>query len=69
MVDWLAVAMSVPSWANRCTVPWPKPWSMPSTRMSSSTHSVGTIRSTRSVLSRLLPPANAPSAWPMPKGT
>ena len=38
------------------------------TRMSSSTHSVGTRR-TRSVLSRLLPPPSMPSAWPTPIGT
>ena len=39
---WLAVASSVPSSANMCTRPWPKPRSTAWTRMSSSTHSVGT---------------------------
>ena len=59
IVDWLAVASRVPSSAQRCTTPWPKPLAMRSTRMSSSTHSVGTSRPTRSVLSRLLPPGHA----------
>ena len=57
MVDWLAVASSVPSSAHRCTRPWPNPLATAWMRMSSSTHSVGTSRTTRSVLSRLLPPA------------
>ena len=58
--DWLAVASSVPSSAHRCTRPWPKPLATAWTRMSSSTHSVGTSAPTRSVLSRLLPPASLP---------
>ena len=66
---WLAVASSVPSSANMWTRPWPKPRSTACTRMSSSTHSVGTRCTTRSVLSRLFPPPRTPRAWPTPIGT
>ena len=62
IVDWLAVASSVPSSAHRCTTPWPKPLATAWMRMSSSTHSVGTSRYTRRVLSRLFPPPMRPSA-------
>src|SRR5690606_7836588 len=63
MVDWLAVARRVPSSAQRWTRPWAKPRSTAWTSMSISTHSVGTRRTTRRVLSRLLPPTWRPSAW------
>ena len=66
---WLAVASSVPSSANMCTRPWPNPRSTAWTWMSSSTQSVGTRRTMRSVLSRLLPPPRMPRPWPTPIGT
>ncbi len=37
--------------------------------MSSSTHSVGTVRPTRRVLSRLLLVMGSLIVWPRPKGT
>ena len=69
MADWLAVAISVPSCAQRYTGPWPKPRVTSSMRMSTSTHSVGTMVPTRRVLSRLLPAVSSSSAWAMPSGT
>ena len=69
ITDWLAVAISSPSWANSDMAPWAKPPCTPEMRMSHSTQSVGTMRRMRRVLSRLLPPAFWPSALPMPEGT
>ena len=49
--------------------PWPNPaWTL-WIWISHSTHSVGTMRRKRMVLSRLLPPAFIPRALPIPEGT
>ena len=55
--DWLAVPSSVPSSAHWWTRPWPYPSATAWMRMSRRTHSVGTRRAMRIVLSRLRPPA------------